>query len=324
MGAGRAVLGLVAFMKTLVTGSAGFIGTHLCELLRARGHRVKGWDLKDGYDIHRLGMDDLHGVDCVFHLAGLADLVPSIERPAAYFSNNAMGTIRVLEAARGAGVKRFIYAASSSCYGDNPRLPIKEDAQIHCVHPYALSKWMGECAALHWGRVYGMGVNSLRIFNAYGRGQRSSNYGAVFSVFMRQRYDGQPLTVVGDGTQVRDFVHVSDVCNAFLLAAETDLSGRIWNVASGAPVTVLRIGEMIGGSVVHIPKRAGEPDLIWASVDRIYADLEWYPKTPLEDGVADMLRHIDDWKDAPLWTPETIAQATAQWFATMKWGTQEC
>ena len=254
-------------------------------------------------------------VSFVFHFGGLGDIVPSIERPTDYVDANLNGTIAVLEACRAASIRKFVYAASSSCYGASPDVPTSETAAIRPEYPYALSKYFGELAVFHWGTVYGLPVNSIRIFNAYGPRVRTSGvYGAVFGVFLAQKLHGQPLTVVGDGTQRRDFVYVSDVARAFLLAAETPLCNEVFNLGTGDPQAVNRLVALIGGEVTGIPKRPGEPECTWADISKIQRLLKWTPQVPLEKGVARMLEHIDHWADAPVWNPESIERATKTWF----------
>ena len=222
----------------------------------------------------------------VFHFAGIGDIVPSIERPAEYMSANVQGTVSVLEAARHAGVAKLVYAASSSCYG-LADTPTREDHPIRPQYPYALSKYQGEQAVFHWGQVYKLPVNSIRIFNAYGTRSRTSGaYGAVFGVFLRQKLAGKPYTVVGDGSQRRDFLYVTDIAAAFLAAAETKITGRTWNLGAGKPQSVNRLVELLGGERTHIPKRPGEPDCTWADIARISSELGWQPKVPFEEGVA--------------------------------------
>src|SRR5262249_27129274 len=182
-------------------------------------------------DVRELRADDtlFRKASCVIHFAGIGDIVPSIDRPVDYMSVNVMGTVRCLEAARHAGVGNLVYAASSSCYGATTQVPTTESAPICPEYPYALTKYMGEEAFFHWAKVYHLPVNSIRIFNAFGlRSRTSGAYGAVFGVFLAQKLARKPLTVVGDGTQRRDFVYVTDVAKAFLAAAETKHTGEVY------------------------------------------------------------------------------------------------
>ena len=327
-------------MKTLVTGGAGFIGSHLCELLLAQGHQVLALDslvsgrlqnLKTiaGEPGMRFVQADIcnsaaiapyfEGVDWVFHLAGLADIVPSIEQPAQYFQTNVTGTLHVLEAARRCGAKRLVYAASSSSYGVPDVYPTPETAPIKPLYPYALTKHLGEELVLHWARVYQMPAMSLRLFNVYGTRSRTSGaYGAVFGVFLAQKLHGQPFTVVGDGQQTRDFTYVTDVARAFLAAAESGLSGLALNVGSGDHYSVNRLVELLGGDVVHIPRRPGEPDCTFADISQIQRLLGWQAQVSLERGVQTLLNNIDAWREAPVWDQASIDRATATWFHHLK------
>lgn len=322
----------------VVTGGAGFIGSHLTDALVARGYLVRIIDNLAGGHLGNIkvhldsGSVSLYQVDIrqidasheafrdakfVFHLAGIGDIVPSIERPSEYMDVNIQGTVRVLEAARAHRVQKFVYAASSSCYG-LAATPTTEEHPIDTRYPYALSKFLGESSALHWFRTYQLPVNSVRIFNAYGTRVRTTGaYGAVFGVFFRQKLGNEPLTVVGDGTQRRDFVYVTDVAEAFCRAAESSASGRIWNCGAGNPRTINELVEIIGSDVVYIPKRPGEPDCTWADTTRIREELQWEPIVDFTEGVKCMLSEIDKWADAPLWTRESIAKATETWFSTM-------
>ncbi len=320
----------------LVTGGAGFIGSHLCERLLNDGHNVTVIDncstgrlenldhLKDSdrLSVHVLDINDtantaplFDGIDRVFHLAALADIVPSIEQPLQYHRANVDGTVAVLEAARAAGVARFVYAASSSCYGIPDVYPTPESAPPRPQYPYALTKFLGEHYVMHWAQLYHMPCVSLRLFNVYGpRSRTSGTYGAVFGVFLAQKLAGKPYTIVGDGTQTRDFTFVSDVADAFVTAAESDVSGEIMNVGSDNTYSVNRLIELLGGEFTYIPKRPGEPDCTFADTSRIKALLGWHPKVSFEEGVAKMIENIDYWRQAPVWTTETIADATASWF----------
>ncbi|MCA9466138.1 MAG: GDP-mannose 4,6-dehydratase, partial [Nitrospira sp.] len=270
----------------------------------------------DQRDIRHLDPNDslVRGAQLVFHFAGIGDIVPSIEQPVEYMSTNVQGTVRVLEAARNAGVSKFVYAASSSCYG-LASVPTSEGHAIAPQYPYALSKYLGEVTAFHWHQIYRLPVNSIRIFNAYGTRSRTSGaYGAVFGVFLRQKIAGTPFTVVGDGTQKRDFLYVTDVAKAFWLAGITGLTGQIWNLGAGNPQSVNRLVELLGGEVVYVPKRPGEPDCTWADIHKIQKDLGWSPAVSFEEGVQRILDQIDYWREAPLWSPHTIAEATKTWF----------
>lgn len=324
----------------VVTGAAGFIGSHMVDLLLEADYAVRGIDnlssgrrknidhqashprfTLDVRDIRQLGEKDplFQDATYVFHFAGLGDIVPSIERPVEYLSSNVMGTIQVLEAARHAGVRKFVYAASSSCYGLATELPTTEQAPCRPEYPYALSKYLGEQAVMHWGKVYRLPVVSLRIFNAYGpRSRTSGAYGAVFGVFLAQKLAGRPFTVVGDGTQRRDFVFVTDLARAFLQAAESPIQQQVLNAGTGQPQSVNHLVALLGGEVGYVPKRPGEPDCTWAETTAIRRLLNWAPQVSFEQGVKIMLDHIAWWREAPVWTPETIAEATQEWFACLK------
>ncbi len=326
---------MTAAPVAVVTGGAGFIGSHMVDCLLANGYTVRVVDSLVGgresnlahhggnadLSLERLDIRDIEpdsrifaGAKHVFHFAGIGDIVPSIERPTDYMDTNAQGTVHVLEAARAARVEKFIYAASSSCYG-LAATPTREDHPIAPQYPYALSKYQGEQAAFHWHQVYGLPVNAIRIFNAYGTRVRTTGaYGAVFGVFFKQKLAGKPFTVVGDGTQRRDFLYASDVATAFLAAAESSFTGELWNLGAGNPQSVNRLVELIGGSVTYIPKRPGEPDVTWANIDKITRDLGWQPRITFEEGVGRMMAEIDKWRDAPLWDPDSIARATRVWF----------
>ena len=321
--------------QALVTGGAGFIGSHLVERLLRDGHRVTVIDdfssgrasnldgaasngrlTVEEADVADLGEIGSHfeGVDWVFHLAGKADIVPSIREPSLYHRVNVDGTVAVLEAARMGGAERVVYAASSSCYGLTRQLPTPETAAIAPMYPYALTKYVGEEYVLHWGRVYGLPCISLRLFNVYGpRSRTSGAYGAVFGVFLAQKLAGAPLTVVGDGTQTRDFTFVTDVADAFVKAAESDIEGQVFNVGSGGTYSVNRLVGLLGGETVRLPKRPGEPDSTYADISKIRGALGWEPAVSFDEGVATMLEEIDQWRDAPVWNESSIADATREW-----------
>ena len=319
----------------IVTGGAGFIGSHMVDLLLDSGFAVRVIDnLSGGHRsnlehrkgdpglaCHWLDVLDLEagtpifeGATYVFHFAGIGDIVPSIERPIEYMNVNVQGTVRVLECARAAGVGKVVYASSSSCYG-LAATPTDEGHPIAPQYPYALSKYLGEQAAFHWHRVYGLPANAVCIFNAYGPRVRTTGvYGAVFGVFLRQKLAGKPFTVVGDGTQTRDFVYVTDVVAAFLAAARSESSGERFNLGAGDPQSINRLVSLIGGEVTYVPRRPGEPDCTFADIRKITTELGWRPAVSFPEGVRRMLTDIERWREAPLWDPASIAQATESWF----------
>src|SRR6267378_2833164 len=303
-------------MLDLVTGGAGFIGSHLTDRLLALGRTVRVVDNMASGNPRNLEQHKANprlevrvadvadpevmagamtGVERVFHLAALADIVPSIQNPEGYFRS---------------------YVASSSCYGIPDSYPTPESAEIRPQYPYALTKWLGECQVMHWAQVYGLPAISLRFFNIYGpRARTSGTYGAVFGVFLAQLLAGKPLTIVGDGEQTRDFTYVSDAVDALICAAESRKVGLCLNVGSDNPVSVNYLAKLLKApATVHIPKRPGEPDCTFADTGRIKGELDWKSRVPIEEGVQNMLKAIDYWREAPVWTPETIAEATKDWF----------
>ena len=327
--------------RAIVTGGAGFIGSHLVDELLKRDFQVLVLDNLVTGDLRNLAahFDDerlicikrdiaeynrikhlFPGISWVFHLAGLASIVPSIQNPIDYYKANALGTASVLEASRKVGVERFIYAASSSCYGIPDAYPTSEYQPIKPMHPYALTKYLGEQSVLHWGEVYDLPVVSLRLFNVYGpRSRTTTTYGAVFGVFLAQKLANKPFTVVGDGNQSRDFTFVSDVVDAFICAAESSVKNEVFNVGSGNHYTINRLVELLGGGeVVHLPKRLGEPDKTLAYISKIQKTLGWSPKVSFEEGVKILLQNIDYWKDAPVWDEKSIGEATKEWFNYFK------
>lgn len=294
-------------MNILVTGGAGFIGGHLIDRLLLEGHRVRVLDLfRDGVAVHRIhgrldrrlklipfditkaaaSASHFRRVDWVFHLAGRSGIAESIANPREFYDVNVTGTMHMLEAARAAGVKKFIYASSASCYGNAPVFPTPEDAPVQLDHPYALTKYLGEQYCLHWWQVYKVPVTILRLFSVYGpKVRKSGNWGPIVSLFMNQKEKGLPLTVAGNGLQSRDFVYIDDVVNAFLTAARRSISGIVLNVGSGKATTIEKFALLIGSRVTYGPGRPEEISRTQADIGKIRRILGWRPKVSIEEGI---------------------------------------
>ncbi|MBD99170.1 MAG: NAD-dependent dehydratase [Verrucomicrobia bacterium] len=328
-------------MKILVTGGCGFIGSHMVDRLLNDGHDVVVLDncstgrlenlehQKENTQltVHVCDIADYEiiepyfkGVDRVFHIAALADIVPSIQEPLKYHRSNVDGTINVLEASRIHEIKHLIYAASSSCYGIPEVYPTPESTPIDPQYPYALTKYLGEEYVMHYHKIYQLPVTSMRFFNVYGpRSRTSGTYGAVFGVFLAQKLANKPYTIVGDGTQTRDYTYVTDVVDACVSASENEKSiGEIFNVGSNNHYSVNRLVELLGGEKIHIPKRPGEPDCTFADTTKIKDVIGWSPSVSFEKGVQNMIDNIDYWREAPVWDSNSIKDATKDWFKYLK------
>lgn len=321
-------------MKIIVSGGCGFIGSHLCDYWLEQGAEVLAIDnLATGLrqnlnpqaqllekSLQDLGPEDafhFENADYIFHLGALAAIVPSMQAPLDYIDSNVSGTARILEMARHAKhLKKFVYAASGSCYGIPDVYPTPEDAPIQPEYPYALSKWQGEELVRHWGQVYDLPWLSLRLTNVFGpRSRTDTGYGAVFGVFLAQLANGKPLTIVGDGKQSRDFTYVLDVVKAFVLGARSGVQGEIINIGSGQHYSINLLAELLKPvGTVYVPRRPGEPDITFVDITRAKALIGYTPDYSFEAGVQAMLDQIDFWKAAPVWEPESIKEATRDWF----------
>ena len=288
-------------MRLLVTGGAGFIGSNLVDELIKLGHQVliidnlstgkkkfinpkaKFYkkDIRDFKSIKPL----FKGVECVFHLAAQPRIQPSIINPAESFANNVLGTFNVLLAARDNKVKKFIYSASSSAYGDQKSMPLKESMIPNPKNPYALFKYNGEemCKLFH--ELYGLPTVCLRYFNVYG--ERQSNKGAyctVIGIFLRQKQTDQPLTIVGNGNQRRDFTYVGDIARANILAMKSKKAiGHLINIGSGQNHSVNEVAKMIDPKHVFIPPRPGEAQVTLADISKAKNILGWRPRVMLNN-----------------------------------------
>jgi UDP-glucose 4-epimerase len=280
--------------KAVVTGGAGFIGTHLVEALKGAGHEVVSVDIKTGDDVRDTDkMTRLFaGADWVFHLAALPRVQYSIEHPQETQDHNVNGTVSALVAAQAAGVKKFVYSASSSAYGDQEVMPLIETMEARPKSPYGLQKYAGELYARLWSEVYGLPTVSLRYFNVYGPGASDEGaYALVIARFLKQRRENEPMTITGDGTQTRDFTHVRDVVRANLLAAEsvTVGKGEVINIGAGKNASVNKIAELIGGPTMYVEARL-EPHDTLADTRRAKELLDWEPTVTLEEGIDELKR----------------------------------
>ena len=328
-------------MRVIVTGGAGFIGSHLVDRL-LKDKKVKKVIILDilpsgkrnishlsknkklivyKKDVRMIKPNDklFKKVDCVFHLAAIADIVPSIVNPREYYETNVNGTLNVLEAMRYNKIKKIVYAASSSCYGIPKNFPTKENDKIDLQFPYSLTKYSGEQLIIHWSKVYKIHFISLRLFNVYGlRSRTTGAYGAVMGVFLKQKLSNKPLTIVGDGEQTRDFVNVNDVVDAFYKSFKNTIKNKIFNIGSSRPIKVNYLAKLISKKFHYVPKRPGEPDKSHANINLVKKLLKWSPKIKFEDGVKELLENIHYWKDAPLWDKKKIEKATKVWFENLK------
>jgi nucleoside-diphosphate-sugar epimerase len=292
----------------LVTGGAGFIGSHLADALIERGFTVRVLDnLRTGKrknlnphaelveaDIRERAAIEpaFAGLDCVFHTAALPRVGLSIEQPAETHLVNVVGTLNVLLAAREAGVRRVVYSGSSSVYGEQPRMPLSETMTLNPLSPYALQKLVSEEYVRMFHRRYGMATLSLRYFSVYGpRMDLDGAYATVIGAFLRARREGRPLEIRGDGGQTRDFTHVRDVVRANLAAMDCALEdGSAINIGRGRALSVNHIAGLIGGTRVNVAPRPGEPRDTLADLARSRTILGWNPEVDTEEGVRELMR----------------------------------
>ena len=298
--------------RSVVTGGAGFIGSNLVDHLVKIGHKVivldnfvsgkktnlthhKKKDVKIiRTDISKSKNLDKYfkRVDYVFHLAGLAEIIPSIKNPKKYFNTNVIGTFKVVEAAKKARIKKLIYAASSSCYGSPKNFPTSEKEKIDIKHPYGLTKFLGEELVLKYANNFNMPNISFRFFNVYGpRLNMSGQYSAVFGNFLRQKKTNKPLTIVGDGKQTRDFIYVDDLINAFVKVAKSSLVNKIYNLGSGKEISINKIANLFGGKKIFIAKRPTEPKRSLANISKIKKDINWKPTITIQEGIKRLLKN---------------------------------
>lgn len=288
----------------IVTGGAGFIGSHLTDQLIADGHDVHVIDnlvlgkrefINDAAEFHEVDIRDalaLHqifeGADVVFHLAADPRLPVSIEDPIGTHEVNVTGTLNVLEAARQAGVKKVVFSSSCAIYGDVDEMPIREATTTPCpLSPYGLHKYMGEQYMRLYSELFDLDTVCLRYFNVFGpRKLAEGGYPMVIPIFLKQKAEGTPLTIVGDGTNTRDYIYVSDVVAANIAAWQSDVrDGSAYNIGNGRQTSVNDIAEIVGGETTNLPPRAGEMERAEADITRATTDLNWSPQVPFEEGM---------------------------------------
>ena len=293
-------------IRSIVTGGAGFIGSNLVDKLVSEGHKVIVIDnfisgkksnlshhLKKNVKIVKLDISKnknlwkhFKGVNYVFHLAGLAEIIPSFKNPRKYFINNTLGTLNILEATKKNKIKKFIYAASSSCYGKTTKIPTKESDEIDTKNPYSFTKFLGEELVIKYAKLFNMPNISCRFFNVYGpRLNSKGQYAAVFSNFLKQKKTKKPLTIVGNGRQTRDFIYIDDLTDAILKIIKSNLKNKIYNLGSGKETSINKIVSLIEGKTIFIPKRPGETKRSCANISKICRDINWKPKTSISEGV---------------------------------------
>ena len=297
--------------RSIITGGAGFIGSNLTDHLVRIGHKVivldnfvsgkkknlshiKKQDVKIiKIDISKSKNLDKYfkGAHYVFHLAALAQIIPSIKNPKKYFKNNVIGTLRVVEAAKRAKIKKFVYAASSSCYGTPKKLPTSEKDKIDLKNPYAATKFIGEEIVMRYASMFKMPNISLRFFNVYGpRLNISGQYSAVIGNFLSQKKNNKALTIVGDGTQTRDFIHVDDLINACVKVIKSKKINKIYNLGSGKKTSINTIAKIFSGKKKFIANRPGEAKNSLADISKIKKDTKWKPAISVEEGIKRLLK----------------------------------
>lgn len=324
-------------IKVFITGVAGQLGSQLAEDCLKKGWLVVGFDnlstgSTDNLNLFTIKHSDFTLVtnhnnipflkyDYVFHCAALANIVDSIKEPFNYYINNVSLTMNFLEFFRAIGCKKFIYCASSSCYGDSPPLPTDENAPIDCKYPYALSKYMGEELVLHYGEIYNMPVISFRIFNIYSPYIKSGKgYGSVIKTFARSYLeifkDKKPLIMIGSGMQNRDFLHVKDCSRALIMGAESDIKNEVFNLGANEPHSINYLIKLMFGDDyprTSMEPRPGEPNTTWADTEKIQEALGWKPEISFEQGIAEVIENIENYRGFPYFDEVGYKKVHEEW-----------
>jgi len=300
-------------MICLVTGGSGFIGSYIVDELIRRGHSVRVID-NESSEVHeqfyhndkavyykvdvsdyKLTRNIFENVDYVFHLAAESRIQPTLINPLLAFQTNIMGTANVLQCAREAGVKKVIYSSTSSGYGLKNKAPLREDMPDDCLNPYSVAKVTGEHMCKIYYTIYGLKTVTFRYFNVYGdREPTRGQYAPVVGLFLTQKKAGQPLTIVPDGTQRRDFTHISDVLSANMLAMEVDHNhyGEVFNIGTGRNHSILELASMISDKTVSVEPRKAEAYITLADNTKAKTVLGWNPVHKIEDYIVTKLKDL--------------------------------
>ena len=318
-------------MKILITGGAGFIGSNLAKRLVNDGHNLVVLDsllrgnkldkdtfnkllfIKGDVRDRSLVIEASKGVDMIFHFAAVLGVDIVADNPVETMDVEVIGTRNVVDAAEINNVKRIMYASTSGIYSHSAivKNALTEEVLVDPRTSYAMAKRYNEIYLASHHEERNLNVISVRFFNVYGSNQDNR---MVVPRFFEQAIENKPITVFGNGQQTRDFTYVTDVVRAFLNAAESSATGIALNVGSDKHYSINQLVELLGGKTTYVPKRPGEPDCTFADTTKIHEILGWKPEVSFQDGVAEMLKHLDDWKDAPVWEPDSIKLATASWF----------
>jgi UDP-glucose 4-epimerase len=290
--------------KIIVTGGCGFIGGHIVDKLIELGHQVIVIDDLSSTETEKFHFNDLatyhkkdicnkeeienlfENVDYVFHMAAESRIQPAILNPTRAYSVNCLGTLNILELSKKWKIKRVMFSSTSSIYGMTETLPTREDSELDCLNPYAHSKYLGEELFKNYSKNYGVDSAIFRYFNVFGeRSPKKGQYAPVTSIFLNQLNSGKNLTVVGDGSQKRDFVYVGDIVKANILAMnfEQKISAEIINVGSGRNMSIIELAKMISDNIEFIPERSGESKITLADITKLKTILEFEPITDIKD-----------------------------------------
>ena len=318
----------------LITGGAGFLGSHLVDLLMKNDFHVKvmdnfsngsrenlkQWEKSPRFEVKEMDIYDLEendsffqGLDYIFHLAGIEDSLTSLKDPIRFMNTNVIGSAKVMNAAKQSKLKKFVFAGSSASYGI-PNTPTLESDGTGPLTPSGLSKLQAEEVCFHWGEVFDIPVTAARIYNAYGpRCLHRQHSGQLFSIWMKQKLSGEPLSIFGKGEEKQDFIYCTDVANALYTLALEGEDGEFYNVGSGKPVSLSEFASMISEKINCMDTLEGKAIETWADLGKIEFKTSWAPKVPLEKGLEFSLQVINDWEKATNFSQEKLDKYQKEW-----------